>query len=211
MIETRVEGSPASIDSAAAWLRDSLRRRVDEAGEKVLSARVELDSGVVLETIRGALRGLARRAVIAALAMGAVGYATQAGLFFLALERMDASLLALVLYTYPAFVLVGAVLLGETGDAPWYLRLIREASDHHGAQCVMLSIDAKRRPDGSGWNVFVGGGRADTGLDLLHWAEEGQRLGAGEICLNVMDADGTRAGFDLAATRAVADFSRIEG
>jgi drug/metabolite transporter (DMT)-like permease len=59
----------------------------------------------------GALRGLARRAVLAALAMGAVGYATQAGLFFLALERMDASLLALVLYTYPAFVLVGAVLL----------------------------------------------------------------------------------------------------
>src|ERR687897_3580007 len=61
----------------------------------------------------GALRGLARRAVLSALAMGAVGYATQAGLFFLALERMDASLLALVLYTYPAFVLVGAVLLGR--------------------------------------------------------------------------------------------------
>ena len=82
--------------------------------------------------------------------------------------------------------------------------LIREASDHHGAQCVMLSIDAKRRPDGSGWNVYVGGGRIDTGLDLLRWAEEGQRLGAGELCLNVMDADGTRAGFDLDATRTVA-------
>ncbi len=82
--------------------------------------------------------------------------------------------------------------------------LIREASDHHGAQCVMLSIDAKRRPDGSGWNVYVGGGRTDTGLDLLRWAEEGQRLGAGELCLNVMDADGTRAGFDLDATRTVA-------
>ncbi|WP_420597014.1 imidazole glycerol phosphate synthase subunit HisF [Deinococcus sp.] len=86
--------------------------------------------------------------------------------------------------------------------------LVRQASDHHGAQCVMLSIDAKRRPDhqsgGEGWNVFVGGGRTDTGLDLLRWAEEGQRLGAGELCLNIMDADGTRAGFDLAATRAVA-------
>ena len=64
-----------------------------------------------LAAATGALRGLAGRAVLAALAMGAVGYATQAGLFFLALERMDASLLALVLYTYPAFVLVGAVLL----------------------------------------------------------------------------------------------------
>jgi drug/metabolite transporter (DMT)-like permease len=66
---------------------------------------------LALAAATGALRGLARRAVLAALAMGAVGYATQAGLFFLALERMDASLLALVLYTYPAFVLVGAVLL----------------------------------------------------------------------------------------------------
>ncbi|PNY81691.1 imidazole glycerol phosphate synthase subunit HisF [Deinococcus koreensis] len=81
--------------------------------------------------------------------------------------------------------------------------LIREASEHHGAQCVMLSIDAKRRP-GGGWNVFRGGGRIDTGLDLLEWAERGQSLGAGEICLNIMDADGTRAGFDLEATRAVA-------
>lgn len=82
--------------------------------------------------------------------------------------------------------------------------VIREASDHYGAQCVVLSIDAKRRPNGGGWTVHVGGGRVDTGLDLLEWAERGQHLGAGEICLNVMDADGTRAGFDLEATRAVA-------
>lgn len=82
--------------------------------------------------------------------------------------------------------------------------LIREASDHHGAQCVMLSVDAKRRPDGRGWNVFRAGGRVDTGLDLLEWAVRGQTLGAGELCLNIMDADGTRAGFDLEATRAVA-------
>ena len=85
--------------------------------------------------------------------------------------------------------------------------LIREASDHFGAQCVMLSIDARRRPpghpQGHGWNVHVGGGRIDTGLDLLTWAEQGQRLGAGELCLNIMDADGTRAGFELEATRLV--------
>lgn len=82
--------------------------------------------------------------------------------------------------------------------------LIREASDHHGAQCVMLSIDAKRRANGEGWTVHVGGGRVDTGLDLIEWAVRGQTLGAGELCLNIMDADGTRAGFALDATRAVA-------
>ncbi|MFC4637581.1 imidazole glycerol phosphate synthase subunit HisF [Deinococcus hohokamensis] len=82
--------------------------------------------------------------------------------------------------------------------------LIREASDHFGAQCVMLSIDAKRRPGGQGWTVHVGGGRVDTGTDLIEWAVQGQQLGAGELCLNIMDADGTRAGFDLEATRAVA-------
>lgn len=81
--------------------------------------------------------------------------------------------------------------------------LIRQASDHYGAQCVMLSIDAKKRQDGRGWTVHLSGGRVDTGRDLLAWAEEGQALGAGEICLNVMDADGTRAGFDLEATRLV--------
>lgn len=101
-------------------------------------------------------------------------------------------------------LLAGADKISVNSAAVRTPQLLREASDHHGAQCVMLSIDAKRRPDGSGWNVFVGGGRVDSGLDLLRWAEQGQHLGAGEICLNVMDADGTRAGFDLAATRAVA-------
>ena len=105
-------------------------------------------------------------------------------------------------------LLAGADKISLNSAAVRNPELVRQASDHHGAQCVMLSIDAKRRPDhqsgGEGWNVFVGGGRTDTGLDLLRWAEEGQRLGAGEICLNIMDADGTRAGFDLAATRAVA-------
>lgn len=82
--------------------------------------------------------------------------------------------------------------------------LIRRASDHFGAQCVVLSVDAKKRSAGQ-WNVYIGGGRIDTGIDLLEWVERGQRLGAGEIVLNVMDADGTQAGFDLKATRAVAE------
>ncbi len=100
-------------------------------------------------------------------------------------------------------LLSGADKISVNSSAVKRPALLREASDHHGAQCVMLSIDAKRRADGSGWNVYVGGGRIDTGLDLLAWAEQGQQLGAGELCLNIMDADGTRAGFDLAATRAV--------
>lgn len=101
-------------------------------------------------------------------------------------------------------LLAGADKISINSGAVRRPELIREASDHHGAQCVMLSIDAKRRPNGQGWMVHVGGGRVDTGLDLLDWARRGQELGAGELCLNVMDADGTRAGFDLEATRAVA-------
>lgn len=101
-------------------------------------------------------------------------------------------------------LLSGADKISVNSGALDRAELIREASDHHGAQCVMLSIDAKRRPDGLGWNVHRSGGRIDTGLDLIEWAARGQALGAGEICLNVMDADGTRAGFDLHATRAVA-------
>ncbi|WP_424949502.1 imidazole glycerol phosphate synthase subunit HisF [Deinococcus sp.] len=100
-------------------------------------------------------------------------------------------------------LLAGADKISVNSSAVRRPELIREASDHFGAQCVVLSIDARRRADGGGWNVFVGGGRIDTGLDLLRWAEEGQRLGAGELCLNIMDADGTRAGFDLQATRLV--------
>jgi imidazole glycerol-phosphate synthase subunit HisF len=82
--------------------------------------------------------------------------------------------------------------------------VIREASDHYGAQAVVFSIDAKRRADGSGWDVYVAGGRKNTGLDLLEWAVRGQELGAGEIVLNSIDADGMKTGYDIEATRAVA-------
>ncbi|BBN94031.1 imidazole glycerol phosphate synthase subunit hisF [Deinococcus grandis] len=100
-------------------------------------------------------------------------------------------------------LLAGADKISVNSGALSRPELIREASDHYGAQCVMLSIDAKRRA-GGGWNVFRAGGRVDTGLDLIEWATRGQALGAGEICLNVMDADGTKGGFALDATRAVA-------
>jgi cyclase len=83
-------------------------------------------------------------------------------------------------------------------------QVVREASDHYGAQAVVFSIDAKRRSSGTGWEVYSAGGRKNTGLDLIEWAVKGQQLGAGEIVLNSIDGDGMNSGYDLAATRAVA-------
>lgn len=80
--------------------------------------------------------------------------------------------------------------------------LIAKAAERYGSQCVVLAIDAKRRADG-GYNVVINGGRIDTGLDAVEWAKEGQRLGAGEILLTSMDADGTKGGYDLDITRKI--------
>ncbi len=82
--------------------------------------------------------------------------------------------------------------------------VIRAASDRYGAQCIVVAIDAKRQADG-GWHVYTHGGRKDTGLDAVQWARRMAAQGAGEILLTSMDRDGTRAGFDLELTRAVAD------
>lgn len=84
-------------------------------------------------------------------------------------------------------------------------RLISDAADKFGRQCVVVAIDAKRREDGSGFNVFINGGRIDTGLDALEWAMEADRLGAGEILLTSMDCDGTKAGYDLDLTRLISE------
>jgi cyclase len=83
--------------------------------------------------------------------------------------------------------------------------LIREAADKFGSQCVVVAIDAKARPDGSGWNVYRNGGRLDTGLDAVEWAIRANQLGAGEILLTSMDRDGTKAGYDNDLTRMVAE------
>jgi len=83
--------------------------------------------------------------------------------------------------------------------------LIRAASDKYGAQAIVVAIDAKRRADGDGWDVYTHGGRKNTGLDAIEWAARMASFGAGEILLTSMDRDGTRSGFDLALTRAVAD------
>lgn len=81
--------------------------------------------------------------------------------------------------------------------------LIKEASDKFGSQCVVVAIDGKKREDGSGWNVFINGGRIDTGLDAIQWAKKAEELGAGEILLTSMDADGTKQGYDIAFTDAI--------
>ena len=83
--------------------------------------------------------------------------------------------------------------------------LITEAADKFGRQCVVAAIDARRRPDGSGWNVYKHGGRLDTGMDALEWAVRADRLGAGEILLTSMDCDGTKAGYDMELTRQVSE------
>ncbi len=84
-------------------------------------------------------------------------------------------------------------------------QLISEAADKFGSQCVVVAIDAKRRADGSGWNVYKNGGRCDVGIDAVEWAIQADKLGAGEILLTSMDCDGTKAGYDLELTRAIAD------
>jgi cyclase len=89
--------------------------------------------------------------------------------------------------------------------------VINQASDKYGAQCIVVAIDAKRRQGedlaqrGPGWDVYSHGGRKNTGLDAVRWAEDMARRGAGEILLTSMDRDGTKSGFDLALTRAVSD------
>jgi len=83
--------------------------------------------------------------------------------------------------------------------------VIRAASERYGAQCIVVAIDAKRRADGAGWEVYTHGGRKNTGLDAVDWARRMAAQGAGEILLTSMDRDGTQSGFDLALTRAVSD------
>lgn len=82
---------------------------------------------------------------------------------------------------------------------------ISAAADKFGSQCVVVAIDAKRREDGKGFNIFKHGGRLDTGIDAIEWAIQAEKLGAGEILLTSMDSDGTKAGYDIELTRQVAE------
>lgn len=84
-------------------------------------------------------------------------------------------------------------------------RLISDAADKFGSQCVVVAIDAKRRADGSGWNIYKNGGRIDMGIDAVEWAMKADKLGAGEILLTSMDGDGTKEGYDLELTRMISE------
>lgn len=87
--------------------------------------------------------------------------------------------------------------------------LISQAADKFGSQCVVVAIDAKQREDKSGWNIYKHGGRIDVGMDAVEWAIRAEKLGAGEILLTSMDCDGTKAGYDIALTKAIASAVEI--
>lgn len=87
--------------------------------------------------------------------------------------------------------------------------LISRAADKFGSQCVVVAIDAKRRPDGSGWNIYKNGGRVDMGIDALEWAEKAYKLGAGELLVTSMDKDGTKDGYDIELTRRISELVKI--
>ena len=87
--------------------------------------------------------------------------------------------------------------------------LISDAADKFGSQCVVVAIDARKRADGSGWNIYKNGGRIDVGIDAVEWAARVEKAGAGEILLTSMDCDGTKAGYDIELTRTVAEHVSI--
>lgn len=87
--------------------------------------------------------------------------------------------------------------------------LISEAAQKFGSQCVVVAIDAKRRADGSGWNIYKNGGRVDMGIDAVEWAMKADRLGAGEILLTSMDCDGTKNGYDIELIRTISEHVSI--
>lgn len=106
-------------------------------------------------------------------------------------------------------LLAGADKVSLNSAAVKNKELIREGATQFGNQCIVLAVDAKRRSDDSGWNVYVNGGRSDTGLDVLAWVKEGVALGAGEILLTSMDADGTKQGFDINLCKAVRNIVNV--
>lgn len=103
----------------------------------------------------------------------------------------------------------GADKVGVNTAAILNPNLISEAADKFGNQCVVLAIDAKRRQDGSGWNIYKNGGRVDVGMDAVEWAMKAEKLGAGEILITSMDCDGTKDGYDLSLTKEISNHVSI--
>lgn len=106
-------------------------------------------------------------------------------------------------------LLAGADKVSLNSPAVRRPELIAESAERFGSQCTVVAIDAKRRQQGEGWEVWINGGRINVGWDVLEWAKQAERLGAGEILLTSMDADGTKDGYDVALTRAVSEAVKI--
>ena len=106
---------------------------------------------------------------------------------------------------FKALLREGADKISINSSAIMNPNLISEAADKFGSQCVVVAIDAKRREDGSGWNIYKNGGRVDMGMDAVEWAMKADRLGAGEILLTSMDCDGVKKGYDIELTKIIAD------
>lgn len=106
---------------------------------------------------------------------------------------------------FKAILREGADKISVNSSAIMNPNLISEAADKFGSQCVVVAIDAKRRADGSGWNIYKNGGRVDMGIDAVEWAMKVNELGAGEILLTSMDCDGTKAGYDIELTRIISE------
>ena len=110
---------------------------------------------------------------------------------------------------FKAILREGADKISVNSAAIMNPELISRAADKFGSQCVVVAIDAKRRADGAGWTVYKNGGRVDMELDAVEWARKAESLGAGEILLTSMDKDGTKSGYDLELTKAVAESVEI--
>jgi len=110
---------------------------------------------------------------------------------------------------FRVILLAGADKIGVNSAAVKRPELITEAAMRFGSQCVVVAIDAKKRAEGSGWDVYINGGRINTGLDAVEWAIKAEKSGAGEILLTSMDRDGTKNGYDIELTRQVSEAVRI--
>ena len=106
---------------------------------------------------------------------------------------------------FKALLLEGADKISINSSAINNPDLISQAADKFGSQCVVVAIDAKKRADGTGWNIYKNGGRIDVGIDAVEWAMKANELGAGEILLTSMDCDGTKAGYDIELTRTISE------
>ncbi len=110
---------------------------------------------------------------------------------------------------FRTLLLAGADKISVNSAAIKRPELISEAADKFGSQCVVCAIDAKRRKNAPGWDVYLAGGRVNTGIDAVEWAAKAEALGAGEILLTSMDCDGTKSGYDLELTKAISENAGI--